>query len=357
MNEELQSANEELETSKEELQSFNEELSTVNSQLQDKMEELEKANNDFRNLLNSTEIPTVFLDTDLRIVRFTPATVHLLHLIESDTGRPIRDFAFRFTDKTLLQDAGRSEEGRSYLRQIRPFRTTENRIEGVAITFLDISERNALQRQLLTIASDESRHIGQDLHDSVGQSLTGLALLAGSLAESLQTTAPDEVNAANRIAQGLSSALEQLRKLSKGLLPVEVEANGLAMALSGLAETTSYDSGLRCEFDLIDPVPIEDNETATQLYRIAQEAVANASKSGAKLIKIALVLDTEQIVLSIRDDGRGITPSAWDSQGIGLKTMQYRAGLLGATLSINVLSPRGTLVSCRLFVNRNPKDV
>ena len=365
MNEELQSANEELETSKEELQSFNEELSTVNSQLQDKMEELEKANNDFRNLLNSSEIATVFLDTDLRIVRFTPATVKLLHLLESDTGRPIRDFAFRFTDKTLLQDAGRvldellpveteirSEEGRSYLRRILPFRTSDDRIEGVAITFLDISERNALQRRLLTIASEENRHIGQDLHDSVGQSLTGLAFLAASLAETLQRASPSDVPAANRIAQGLGDVLEQIRKLSRGLVPVEVEADGLMTALAHLAETTSHDTGQNCDFDYSDPVEIEDNDTATQLYRIAQEAVTNAFKAQAEHVRISLASDGEQIIMNIRDDGRGITPSAWNSPGMGLKTMRYRAGILGATLSISPLSTRGTLVSCRLLVNR-----
>lgn len=368
MNEELQSANEELETSKEELQSFNEELGTVNSQLQDKMEDLEKSNHDFQNLLNSTEIATVFLDTDLRIVRFTPATVQLLHLIESDTGRPIRDFAFRFTDKTLLQDAGRvldelhpveteirSEEGRSYLRRILPFRTSDNRIEGVAITFLDISERNALQRQLLTIASEENRHIGQDLHDSVGQTLTGLAFLAGSLSETLHRTSPNDVPAAMRIAEGLGEVLEQIRKLSKGLVPVEVEADGLMTALASLAEATHHDTGLVCYFESSDPVEIEDNDTATQLYRIAQEAVTNAFKAGAKHVRISLTSDSELITMSIKDDGRGITSSDWNSPGMGLKTMKYRAGILGATLTISALNTRGTLVTCKLFANRKTR--
>ena len=160
MNEELQSANEELESSKEELQSFNEELSTVNSQLQEKVEELERANNDIRNLLNSTEIATVFLDRDLRIRRFTPAITQLLNLTTADVGRPIRDFALTFTDKSLLQDAGRvldklaavetevrTEQGRCYLRRILPYRTPDNKIEGVAITFVDITERIEAEAQ------------------------------------------------------------------------------------------------------------------------------------------------------------------------------------------------------------------
>ena len=105
VNEELQSANEELETSKEELQSLNEELSTVNSQLQDKVEELEETNNDLANLLASTDIATIFLDTNFAIKRFTPAITRLVSLIPSDIGRPLSDISPKFTDEDLLHDA------------------------------------------------------------------------------------------------------------------------------------------------------------------------------------------------------------------------------------------------------------
>lgn len=766
MNEELQSANEELETSKEELQSFNEELSTVNSQLQDKVDELERANNDFRNLLTSTEIATVFLDTDLRIRRFTPATVQLLNLRETDIGRPIRDFALRFTDKTLLQDAGRvldklapvetevhSEQDRCYLRRILPYRTADNRIEGVAITFVDItdriqaeaqsrllaavlrdssdavmlldldgritawnrgaerlygyteaealqrrigdlvpddnraeqeqflgrvargedvksletrrvtkdgrlldvwstvtrltgdrgrpsvialtsrditerkrkeaeirklteeleervqqrtaeleaanaslqqnerqfrtladnvpalfcyvdasqryryvntayaeffrlpaqkiigmtvqnllpeklyelvkpraeealagkhveydtefedsagrqhamfvsyepevddhgsvlgffaliwditarkrvedalaeserrmraivdtasdaiitigekglidsfnpaaermfgysaeeaigqnvsilmpapyreehdgyisrylksgepriigigreltgrrkdgstfpidlavsrlhdgtqdlftgvirdiSERKTLQRELLTILSEEQRRIGQDLHDSVGQRLTGLGMLAASLATTLREHSPADVKAASKLATGVEKTLDQIRKLSKGLLPVEVDAEGLKAALTELADTITHESGVHCDFDCKRPVPVEDNEHATHLYRIAQEAVTNALKHGKpRQVKISLAGDDKHIILSVRDNGKGISSEAWQAEGMGLKTMQYRAALIGATLSIDRVKTGGTLVTCRFVEDR-----
>ena len=493
MNEEMQSANEELETSKEELQSFNEELSTVNSQLQDKVDELERANSDIRNLLNSTEIATVFLDTDLRIRRFTPATRQLLNLIESDIGRPIRDFALRFTDKTLMQDAGRvldqhkpvetvirSEAGLDYLRRILPYRTNNDRIEGVVLTFVDIterkrietalaesehrmrtivetaadaiitmtengiidsfnpaaermfgytrdeaigqnisilmptphhdehdhvlsrykksgtqrftglgreligqrkdgstfpidlafselcdgvaqsftciirdiSERKSLQSELLTIASEEKLRISQDLHDSVGQKLTGLAMLAGSLAETLQENSPADVDVANRIAIGVEKTLEQIRKLSRGLLPVEVDAEGLRAALTELSDVTADDSGVQCDFQCAQTVRVEDNETATHLYRIAQEATANALKHGAPTqVTISLTRDETHLILCVEDDGQGISPSAWQATGMGLKTMQYRADLIGATLSINPLKDGGTRVTCRLAEN------
>jgi two-component system, chemotaxis family, CheB/CheR fusion protein len=168
VNEELQSANEELETSKEELQSLNEELSTVNHQLQEKLEELEQTNNDLNNLLSSTEIATLFLDRDLRIKRFTPPVRRLLNIIPSDIGRPIGDFTRRFTDVELLDDARsvlenltpaefevRTEDGRWYLRRVLPYRTEDNRIDGVVITFIDTTVQRLSS---IALSESESRY-------------------------------------------------------------------------------------------------------------------------------------------------------------------------------------------------------
>ena len=152
MNEELQSANEELETSKEELQSLNEELATVNNQLQRKVEELEGTTNDLANLLSSTEIATVFVDRELKIRFFTPSMKTLMDVIATDIGRPIGSFAAKFHDPKLLEEARsvlerlapaaaevRADDGRWYLRRIVPYRTEDNRIDGVVITFADIT--------------------------------------------------------------------------------------------------------------------------------------------------------------------------------------------------------------------------
>jgi two-component system, chemotaxis family, CheB/CheR fusion protein len=159
INEELQSTNEELETGKEELQSVNEELTTVNSQLQTKIAQLEAMTNDLANLLGSTDIAVIFLDADFRVRRYTPAVSDLLELIESDIGRPITDLAPKFTDEHLLTDARqvlqrliplerevRSRSGRWYLRRTLPYRTSENRIEGVVITFVDVGARKRAER-------------------------------------------------------------------------------------------------------------------------------------------------------------------------------------------------------------------
>ncbi len=152
MNEELQSTNEELETSREELQSLNEELSTVNDQLEDKVEEVEAANNDLHNLLTSTNIAVIFLDTDLVIRRFTPAIKEIMRIIDGDAGRPVEDIALRVKDGTLLEDARlclrdlreidaevATDEGRHLIRRVRPYRTSENRIDGVVVTFTDVT--------------------------------------------------------------------------------------------------------------------------------------------------------------------------------------------------------------------------
>jgi PAS domain S-box-containing protein len=172
-NEELQSANEELETSKEELQSLNEELSTVNARLQEKVEELEGTNNDLMNLLASTHIATVFLDKDFKVKRYTPAITRLLSLIPSDVGRPFADILRRFADESLLADAVRvladltsiakevlADNGRWYIRRITPYRTQDDRIEGVVVTFTDFTERKQAEGALRD-AHDRARWLAR----------------------------------------------------------------------------------------------------------------------------------------------------------------------------------------------------
>ncbi len=158
MNEELQSTNEELETSKEELQSFNEELQTVNSQLQYKNQELADTTDTLNNLLASSEIATVFLDKDFCIRWFSPSSKELLELVDTDIGRPVTHFAWKVEDEALLGDARtvlqmltgidaevRGSAGRWYLRRVLPYRTHDDRIAGVVIAFIDITDRKLAQ--------------------------------------------------------------------------------------------------------------------------------------------------------------------------------------------------------------------
>ncbi len=167
-NEELQSANEELETSKEEQQSTNEELETVNSELQNKVTELSRSNNDLNNLLASTEIATIFLDTKLRIVRFTPSLSRLFNVLPSDLNRPIADITSKFNSDSLYLDAEtvlntlvqkvkeiQTKDSIWYAVRILPYRTMENMIDGVVITFVDITNLR-FERRLATVVKDSN---------------------------------------------------------------------------------------------------------------------------------------------------------------------------------------------------------
>jgi len=162
MNEELQSANEELETSKEELQSINEELQTVNAELNARVEELSRANNDMANLLESTQIATVFLDRALLVKSFTPAAKDVFRLVESDAGRPIMHVRARLDLDTLQEDAERvlrtlttiekpvvsSESNTLYVMRILPYRTADNVIDGVVLTFTDLTRIAAAEARI-----------------------------------------------------------------------------------------------------------------------------------------------------------------------------------------------------------------
>ena len=164
-NEELQSTNEELETSKEEMQSLNEELQTVNAELQAKVEDLSRTNDDMQNLLNSTDIATIFLDGELNIKRYTEQARQVINLIRTDVGRPIADLASSLDYEKLVEDCRevlrtlvfkhtevRTKDGRWYLMRIMPYRTTENVIDGVVITFVDINPVKAAEKSLLRMS-------------------------------------------------------------------------------------------------------------------------------------------------------------------------------------------------------------
>jgi two-component system CheB/CheR fusion protein len=175
MNEELQSTNEELETSKEELQSINEELQTVNAELNARVAELSRANNDMSNLLESTQIATVFLDRTLVVKGFTPAAKDVFHLVESDSGRPITHVRPRFECDTFQEDAQRVlrtlgtierrvdsyENDTRYIMRMLPYRTTENVISGVVITFTDISRISAAEARIEQLTHDLQSRIDE----------------------------------------------------------------------------------------------------------------------------------------------------------------------------------------------------
>ena len=167
VNEEFQSTNEELETSKEEQQSINEELQTVNAELSSKNDALGRANSDLQNLLESTQIATLFLDGDLRIKSFTPAITDIFHLRDSDRGRPITEIVARLSYADLKRDVNKvlrtlsvieqevriPDDGATFIMRVRPYRTVDNIIDGVVITFVDITERKRHEVDLARLAA------------------------------------------------------------------------------------------------------------------------------------------------------------------------------------------------------------
>jgi two-component system CheB/CheR fusion protein len=173
-NEELQSTNEELTTSKEEMQSMNEELQTVNTELQTKVEDLSRASNDMKNLLDSTDIATLFLDKELNVRRFTPQATKIIKLIAADAGRPITDLASDLSYPELAEDAREvlrklaamekaisARDGRWFTVRIMPYRTQDDRIDGVVITFTNITEAKKLEAELRKNQPILEKHVAE----------------------------------------------------------------------------------------------------------------------------------------------------------------------------------------------------
>jgi len=239
---------------------------------------------------------------------------------------------------------------------ISPIKDADGNVIGVSAIARDMTERMRLQREVLEIAASEQRRIGQDLHDGTGQELTGLAMMTERLAGELAAKKLPESKTAATIVDGLEEALSHVRALSKGLVPVEVDSEGLMIALSELASRTSDLHSVNCTFECDEPVSVLDNQTAMHLYRLSQEAVTNAIKHGrGRNIRISLTDDTEFLTLKVEDDGRGFERTDEPSAGSGLRIMRYRAELIGATLSISRAQPHGTIVTCHV-PHRQPAD-
>lgn len=636
--EELQSSNEELESAKEELQSLNEELSTVNCQLLEKVSELDKSNSEIINLMASTEIAALYLDSQLRIKRFTQPAIALFNLLPTDAGRDVRDFASPVIDFKLQEECQQvlqtlqvveteilTQDSRSFLRRILPFRTPNHGTDGVVVTFIDLTARNRaaaeqrerdacfheifdhaatgiaiasldgvfvkcnpafckligysedelrsihflslvhpddrlrnqdalralqsgevssyeienryshkqgsvvavrkfvsilpdgsgkaslllalvtdvsaqrhtldalrqseerirtilktasdaiitinnqgmidsvnqsteaifgytnaelvgqnvsmlmpqpfsrehdgyiqrflrtgeahiigigrevvcrrkdgstfpadlavsqvdhlglftgilrdvsslkeMQRHILEIASDEQRRIGFELHDGTQQELTGLSLYANALQETIVSAVSIDTagtqsyqfraadferlkHTAGLLTKRLAETNEHVRDLAHGIMPVQIDAEGLRSALVELAASIHSHNGISCRFDYEGEVSIPDNTTATHLYRIAQEAVSNAIRHGsADRIRILLSLQDDRIALEVSDNGTGFerheaNSTGLSSAGMGMRTMSYRASLIGGRVQVEQGPEGGTLIRCELL--------
>jgi len=217
----------------------------------------------------------------------------------------------------------------------------------IIVTGADLTERNRLQRELLKISEQEQARIGHNLHDGVGQTMTGVASMMESLENDL--TGPHRARA-GRIRALIQDAIQEVRRMSHSMSPAAVKNRGLGGVLQILADTIRINHRTLCSFTIDPGIDVGDSEKETHIYRIAQEAVNNAIKHGSPTqISISLQhLGDRECVLKVEDNGRGLMKSrAKLSDGIGLQVMDYRANLIGGTLKITSAPRRGVSVVCR----------
>jgi PAS domain S-box-containing protein len=231
--------------------------------------------------------------------------------------------------------------------KVSPIRNHQNRINGASIIARDVTARKRLEREVLEISEKERRRIGQDLHDSLGQKLTGISLQVKALENRLRKSDPLEAEKTAQISGLINDTIMQTRTLAKNLLTVTLQTQGLSVALQELASYCEelYGVPTSCVTQLKDEV--NNSSLAAQLYHIAQEAVTNAIRhSGSTAIEISIRDDDLELILEIQDNGNGTIPGR--KGGIGLKIMEYRSSMIDGRLTFYGEPGKGSTVTCRV---------
>ena len=217
----------------------------------------------------------------------------------------------------------------------------------VIVTGIDVTERQRLEKAILEVSAREQRRIGEDLHDGLGQHLTGIAFMSKVLESKLHEKSLPESCDAEKIVKLVNEAINKTRELSRGLLPVVSDAHGLMSALTRYAEEMQDLFQITCRFECGEPVLLYDVNAATHLYHIAREAVNNAIKHGnPSHVVIGLFAKNGEGTLSVQDDGEGISETSSNHAGMGLNIMNYRANMVGGSLDIRRNFTGGTSVVC-----------
>lgn len=213
----------------------------------------------------------------------------------------------------------------------------------------EMAERRRLDQEIARVADRERRRLGHDLHDKLGQHLTGTALTAQLLKEKLAARSAPEVSEAEKLVRYVEEGIDLTRNLARGFFSPELDADGLIAALQDLAENVNERFQINCVLDGDDSIRIHDAVIANQLYRIAQEAVTNSVKHGAaKKIDIRLAMDGPELCLTIIDDGIGFPDKPPQSDGLGLGLMHHGAALSGAIFDVRRNGRSGTIATCRV---------
>jgi PAS domain S-box-containing protein len=211
----------------------------------------------------------------------------------------------------------------------------------------DITDRKQLEKELISISDREQRRIGQDLHDGLGQQLTAIEFMCQSLKADLKKGSPEVREQIAAMSGFLRQAITQTRALAHGLTAFMLDASGLQGALAELVESTAKLGRVQCRFVCPTTVKLKDGETAVHLYRIAQEAIANALKHAkATEIEVTLSRRGSAVVLTVVDNGIGLPRKSEQHSGVGLRVMQHRAATIGGELTIESKRSKGVIVTC-----------
>ncbi|MCX8044501.1 MAG: PAS domain S-box protein [Desulfobacterota bacterium] len=219
-------------------------------------------------------------------------------------------------------------------------------VNGILILMEDITEEKRLQQEILFVSGREQRRIGQDLHDGLGQVLTGIGFLTRSLEKRLRSKSLPEAEDAATIGRLVNEAVEQTRNLSRGLYPATLENEGFKAAIEELASSVGSRFSVQCKFICNSDHDIHDPFLSIHLYRIVQEATTNAVRHGEpRRIIISLDVEDTRGILTVRDDGKGFA-IAEHGGGMGINLMRYRAKMIGADFTLQSSPGQGTVVIC-----------
>ncbi|TMQ63745.1 MAG: sensor histidine kinase [Candidatus Eisenbacteria bacterium] len=212
----------------------------------------------------------------------------------------------------------------------------------------EMGERSRLEKELIDAGERERLRLGRDLHDDLGQLLAGILFLSSAVEKKLSTQSLPEMTAAKEIRSLVQEAIAKTHRLALGLTPVTLGEGGFLASIQELAAMTERVFDVACTLDYEKPFVVDRPVAATNLYRIIQESISNAVRHGkARAIEIYLVLQGQQLTLTVRDDGVGLGSTAANREGLGVSIMKHRAEQLGGTLEVQP-DRGGTIVTCRV---------
>lgn len=244
------------------------------------------------------------------------------------------------------------KDGSTYVAQwnASPLREPGGEVTHWVIIHTDVTEQRRLERELVEISEREQQRIGRDLHDSLGQQLTGLGFYAAGLQRTLEPVDPGAARRAATVSELVAACKASMRQISRGLVTVDLDRLGLPLALEELAANTEHLSGLRCDVQADPSVVLPGESVAIHVYRIAQEAVNNAVQhSEAQQILITLEEEGGQVRLAVADDGVGVGENGSARPGLGMRIMAYRTRIINGTLDVRRNEQGGTTVTCLFF--------